>query len=313
MDSSGIDSANKPDIWRSCALEVAERILGVLDRQTQSPTHGCFDRMFWRYFLTDFPSAWCQGGVEYLMWLYLIPGSRFYQNEKIKKWSEAGGQFICKWLNADGSVMEAYPFERSFCATSFLAGHYAKTATVFGLKKECLGEMATFLRGNLGGKVANQIAAAAMAQIRIGKIFGDAEITRDGISKLETLYDMQDGEGFFPEYGGLDIGYNSITISLMARIEQEFPGCIDLVRIGRALGVFERLLDEHGSYSYAETTRKTQFIYPFGLAFFKPSLLKQLQKGLEDNLIIRPSWLDDRYVSELAIDYYYTSNFLVDQ
>lgn len=312
MGSCEIESTNKVAIWRNCALDVAERILGLLDREAQSPTYGCFDRLFWKYFLTDFPSAWCQGSVEYLMWLYLFPGSRFYQNEKIGKWCEAGCDFICNWLNADGSVMEAYPFERSFCATSFLAGHYAKAASVIGLNKECFLKMATYLGGNFGGGVSNQIAAAALAQIRIGEILGEADISRDGILKLEALYSMQDVEGFFPEYGGLDVGYNSITISLMARIEQEFPGCIDPVRIEKAVGLFERILDGQGRYSYAKTTRKTQFIYPFGLAFFKPSLLKQIQKGLEANLIIRPSWLDDRYVAELAIDYCYTANLLVD-
>ena len=58
---------------RQAALEVAERLLGLLDRTPGSETVGCFDRAFWCYRASDFPSSWFQNAAEYAA---LLGGSR---------------------------------------------------------------------------------------------------------------------------------------------------------------------------------------------------------------------------------------------
>ena len=51
-------------------------------------------------------------------------------------------------------------------------------------------------------------------------------------------------------------------------------------------------------------SRKTQFIYPYGFAVFeKFSVLQKLENGLERNLILNPTWMDDRYCIAFTLDY----------
>jgi hypothetical protein len=46
------------------------------------------------------------------------------------------------------------------------------------------------------------------------------------------------------------------------------------------------------------------------LAMFAPELLARLQNGLEQDLVINPQWMDDRYCIALTTDYLVTANML---
>ncbi len=286
-------------------MRVAERIIGLLDRNTSSKTYGCFDRGFWKYFVTDYPSSWFQAGVEYLSWLHKVPHTPFCGNEYVSTWVQASLEFTVNWLNDDGSTMEVYPFEKSFCATSFVAGHCAKSAMDLRIDVPEVKRMGDFLCDNLGNQISNQIAAAALAQFRLGKMFDDAGFTQDALVKLETLYNGQHRDGYFPEYGGCDLGYLSITVSLLARIEKEFPQMVDRKRVRKAVHFIDTNCDEDGWYNYSAMSRKTQFLYPFGVVFFDEAMIDKIDNGLKSKKIVEPAWLDDRYVAELAIDYFY--------
>ncbi|MBN3038383.1 MAG: hypothetical protein JW869_03075 [Candidatus Omnitrophica bacterium] len=295
---------SRRSIWLDCGLEVVERILGLGDRRDKSPTRGCYDRLYWKYKLIDYPSAWFQAATEYLAILYNIKGSLFQDNPQILKWSQDAFGFTLKICNRDGSLAEAYPYERSFCATAFIGMHLFSAANKVKIDNpDGLRKMACFLKGRFGNHLSNQLAAGALTQLYAAEVLKEEEFSKDATSKLKALYDNQTNEGYFEEYGGLDIGYLSVTLSLLARIDKSFPGIVDKERIQRALSVIDRSVEDDGTYEYQKMSRRTQFLYPFGLAYFKSPVLGRLKNGLQKGIAIRPSWLDDRYVSQLAIDH----------
>ena len=60
------------NVFTEKGLEVAERILGLIDRDENSDTFGCSDRNYWHYRVTDFPSCWFQLSSEYVAKLYFF-------------------------------------------------------------------------------------------------------------------------------------------------------------------------------------------------------------------------------------------------
>lgn len=293
--------------FKQAGFEVAERILGLGDRREGSITAGCYDRMYWKYKLIDYPSAWFQSSTEYLALLWNLPGSPFHKSKRIGAWCRDAYVFAANNLNSDGSCLEAYPFERSFCATAFVLGHICSGYLIISEPDvlRYLVEMGNFLKRNWGGYVSNQLAAAALSEFRLARIAGEKDLYAAGHRKLEALYDNQASEGYFKEYGGLDIGYLSLTLSLLARLENEFPDTVDRDRIQKALAVLSERVADDGTYHYSSMSRGTQYLYPFGLAYWESPVLKRLEEGLRKGTVLRPSWLDDRYVTGLAIDYLY--------
>ena len=300
------------NVYRIAGAEVAERILGLGDRREGSDTAGCYDRMFWKYRLIDYPSLWFQSVSGYLALLWSMPEIDFFKAEKIRTWCVDACNFTTDHLNPDGSCVEVYPFERNFCATAFVLGYICMGLSLINESKVPLKteKMGYFLCKNIGNRVSNQLAAAALALFRLAKLSNNDDFYAAGRNKLELLYNNQIADGYFHEYDGLDAGYLSVTLSLLAQLENEFPDEVDRKRAERASAVFLKIINDNGTYDYSSMSRGTQYLYPFGLAFWNSPLLARLEKGLYDNRAIRPSWLDDRYVTNLAIDYLYLSKWL---
>lgn len=273
-----------------------------MDRDSSSLTYGCFDRNYWNYKITDFPSGWFTAGAYYLALLTKIPGTPFYKNSRIQEWAWAGVLFAEKSLNIDGSIAEVYPFERSFCATAFLANYVTNTAKLLGkqLPQKFIKTL-DWLCHNDNPPVSNQRAAAIAAIARLSEHFAQKRTTC--FDKLSgELLKKQDCSGFFPEYGGPDLGYQTVTLSILSHLveyDERFQECI--------LKGIEWVInntDEKAGFDYNSYTRKTQFIYPFAFAKSKTSkMLERISKGISAGNVLLPNWMDDRYVIEFAIDY----------
>ena len=102
-------------------LENIEKILTLQDRNLSSPTYGCFDRNYWHYKKSDFPSGMSQEFVLPLALVYdtKIPGNKYYKNKNIKKWAIAGIKFAKESSHPDGSCDDYYPFEKASGAAAF--------------------------------------------------------------------------------------------------------------------------------------------------------------------------------------------------
>ena len=292
--------------FRDLALGQAPRILGLGDRQKGSATFGCFDRAYWHYRFLDFPNARFQEAVLLLalLWHENFPGNIYFANKKILEWADAAIHFWFKSRNRDGSVAEAYPFERSFCATCFTT--FAITESLLLLDRRAPASLeitANWLARNNSPAVANQMAVAAIALDNCYRLTGVEQYRTAAQAKIETLLKSQDAAGYFPEYGGYDVGYSSITLSCLAHYQRKTRAANLLPAMQHAARFLEARVREDGTYSIEGTSRQTQFLYPYGLVVLRSDVARRLTNGLRANRVISPAWLDDRYIIQLTTDY----------
>jgi len=294
------------EYFRDRALMQVPRILGLCNRNRESATFGCFDRYYWQYRLMDFPNGRFQEAVLLLVLLNGkdFPNNIYFGRDKMIEWAKGGVDFWFSKRNKDGSVYETYPYERSFCATSFST--YAITESLLIMGQEApksLENTANWLSKNNNIDVANQMAAAALALYNCYLLTGSDKYRNASQEKINILLRTQDETGYFPEYGGYDIGYLSITVSCLAKYYSKKEDMEVWQAIQKAINFLSGKIDEYGNYNIKGSSRRTQFLYPYGLVFMKSDIIDKLENGLKANRVIEPSWLDDRYVIQLTSDY----------
>jgi hypothetical protein len=293
-------------LYRTLALAEVPRILGMADREEGSPTFGCFDRYYWHYRFLDFPNVRFQEAVVLLALLvrFPFPENRYFDHPAVRRWVLAGIHFWLRSRNRDGSTNEAYPFERGFCPTAMSFWAVTEALRLLGdSPAPGLRTTASWLIRRDNPEVSNQMAAAGAALYNYYLLSGDERSQAAARVKFGRLLGAQDPSGFFPEYGGRDLGYHSLTLSLLARYYKNSKDPAVLVALQRGIAVAEAHVRGNGSFEYDVSTRQTQFLYPYAFALTGSDVVRRHLSGLERDEVIQPGWLDDRYVSPLATDY----------
>lgn len=300
------------DRFRGVVLSQIPRVLGLGDRDPSSETYGCFDRTYWHYRLIDFANVRFQEASWLLALLYStnFEGNLYYRNEKIKQWTEAAIRFWISQRHRDGSFDEAYPNERGFCVTAFSTLAVTESMLLLGSDLESsLEKTGEWLSRHTNPDVSNQMAASAWALLNLYRLTHEKRYLSASQEKLSVLLSSQDPSGYFAEYGGADLGYLSVTISYLAHYWKRTQEASLLKSIRRAVAFLEEKVDEEGNYDCSRGSRKTQFLYPYGAAVTESPLLERLSRGLERGTVLNPVWLDDRYFTQLTIDYLETYLF----
>lgn len=305
-------------LLRRRALLLVPRLLGLCDRRPDSPTLGCFDRYYWNYKLHDVANARFQEAV--LMLHLALPHLSAGCRPGVEACLRAGLSFWAERRHRDGSVDEVYPYERSFCATSMSA--QAITAVWLRLHTEPEGQgsaslpaidftsTAAWLAQHDNPEVANQMAGACAALARFARLLDSGIHVAAAADKLQRIIAHQRPDGCFDEYGGPDIGYATITLALLAGYHRETGSAAALESMQRCAAYLERVVDAQGLYDWRTTSRRTQFLYPSGLAYLGSPVLDRLLTGLERGVAIDPLWMDDRYCIPLAADYFLAAEYI---
>lgn len=297
------------DVGDSIGLEAVQqvpRVLGMIDREKDSPTFGCADRYFWHYKLHDFPNARFQEAAEILAlaFKYRHASNPFFGQERVRQWATAAIRFWEKIKSSDGSFDEAYPYERSFCATAFSSMHAARALILLEESPSAdLQTVGRWLMRHDALDTANQRAASVAAMAYLSKISGNDRLRLSARSRAHDMVEAYERLNRFDEYGGSDTGYSSIALSALSL----YDGCAqdgDLSAwIKTRSDEAGRVLRQDGSYEYEGQSRRTQFFYPFALAWTNHSSLEKISRGVVQNRILKPSWMDDRYMVPYAADY----------
>jgi len=319
---------NQEILWLE-AYNLVPRVLGLIDRDPISYTYGCVDRHYWHYKTSDMANARLQdaGWLLALIYQVQVKGNRYYKKRKVAEWALACIQWWMKIQHRNGSFDEVYPYEYSFCATAFSTWWVAET--LLELKKIDLGfleaerivsvqEEATiaerleragkWLMRNNNFEVGNQQAASIAALGAIYVITGKEEYLANAQKKLSRLISVQDSSGYYPEYAGSDIGYHSLTLTCLYsyKIHVQADSVLEQ-SLSRALDFLDARIHEDGRYEWTQTSRRTQYLYPYSLpasnTLSGKIILERFLKGLNNDLTLRPSWIDDRFCTFFAIDF----------
>ncbi len=289
-----------------------KRIIGFVDVDSNSPTFGCADRNYWHYKLNDYYNARYQELALILAFTYLERESFLYKNDNLLKLIKGVINFWFKGLNKNGSVNEIYPHEQSFCATSFSAYVITDTLELLELEeekqkyKESLKKVGNWLSKNGNWHIANQIAASACALYNISKILNENRFILEAERRINILLQGYSKFGYFSEYNGFDLGYSTLTMSLLMRIYESNNDDRILEIIKKTDKKLETYFNKFAQYDSIGMSRNAQFIYPYGIAKIKSANLEKIIRGLLEDKILNPDWLDDRYLIGLSNDYLMT-------
>jgi len=296
------------------ALITVYRALGLCDRAGVGETAGCCDRAHWHYRTSDIPNARAQetGLLLALAYDTQAPNNPFAANTQMETWIRDIWRFWLARQNRDGSVSEVYPFERSFCATAFSAAAFVETVALMGgapaWAKELDQARKTFhwLAQNASRDAANQTAASVLALGAYAQLTGDAALQDKARDQRAAFIRDQLADGTFVEYDGLDVGYQTITLSTLARTLAYDDDKELRAALNKGEQAIRERFSEQGRHDSHANSRSTQFTYPYGLACTDSPALAGLLRGLDENVVLRPTWMDDRYAVPLAIDYFWT-------
>lgn len=262
------------DLYAEAILAQAPRTLGLLDRETLSPTAGCGDRTYWAWKFVDFPGARFQEAVCVLSFLYTrLEASPYHRSPKLLRWIELALSYWARIQRSDGSYDEAYPLEHSLAATAFTSFYVSEALLFLGdevnpaVGRETLAALTRagdWLVANdeTHGFLSNHLAAAAAALAHIGKLAeSDAYLVR-GRYFVDKILQRQSREGWYDEYGGADPGYQTHGSFYLARYA-ELTGEADVREsLDRACRFLSHFIHPDRSLGGEYSSRNTKTYYP---------------------------------------------------
>ena len=247
------------------------RLLTHIDRDPHSPTYGCCDRDFWHYRIRDFPSAILQQSGLFCAYAYLnnFNGNALFKNSATADLSKAVLRYWTKIQLKDGSFNEYYPYEHGFPPTAFSFYAACETYRLLGLDDTDLlahlARTARFLLGKDETQASNQQTASITALYSYYLISGEAAVQSGVERKLTALLKVQSSEGWFPEYGGADFGYQSVGLDMLAEyfhLSQDERVLEPLDRTARFLADFAH---PDGTIGGQYGSRNTTYFLPCGV------------------------------------------------
>lgn len=270
--------------YETAILEQIPRVLSRVDRQRYGPSAGCCDRTFWAWKFTDFPGARFQEAVCVLSFVYAtdIPGSPYRGSRNLLEWIHMVLEYWASIQHADGSFDEAYPNERSLAATAFTTFYVAEALNFLG--PELSGETGKSIRESMRragqwltqndethGFLSNHLAAASAALQHVFLATGDARFRERSAYFLRRVLDHQSSEGWYEEYGGADLGYQTHGSFYLARLLELDPDPQLADSLARAVRFQALFIHPDGSLGGEYASRNTQTYYPAAFEMLAPT------------------------------------------
>lgn len=305
---------SRRDSLSFAALAEMPKLLTLMDRNPHSPTYGCFDRNYWHYRIIDFPSGMAQEFVWPLALAYATdcPGNPYYRQPVLTQWVLAGIRYASRASHADGSCDDYFPFEKAAGAAAFSLLACAESYDLLGFEDQpvlnFMGRRADWLAGHdESGRLSNHQALITLCLYRMGELLNTDRWREAARGRLERLLDWQSPDGWFAEYEGCDPGYQSLTISILARIHERWPSEELRASLVSAITLAGQFLHPDGSYGGEYGSRSTYNFFPHGFELAGRWLPEALEvndgflAGLERGL--GPCFSDDHVIGHHVWNY----------
>lgn len=255
----------------------AARALGEQDASPHSVTSGCFDRRYWAWKLVDFPEATFQRLVLPLAQLFRDPQSRFHGRPEVLAAVRSGLGYAGRVQHRNGSFDQAFPYEQSYGATAFLVYPLIEAARLIDDHLTAEERAATDRTARRGadflcsheerhGEISNHLAGAALSLVAAADRFGDARYDAAATRIVDGLLARQSPEGWFPEYGGADPGYQTLSLDYLTAVAERRPADRLNSALDRSLEFLKWFVHPDGSVGGLYGSRRTSLVYLGGLA-----------------------------------------------
>lgn len=301
-------------IYSRIIVKMLPKVLSQVDRDKNSKTYGCCDRNHWHLKTRDFSSAILQqiGLALAEVYLYDFDGNIFYQNEQVKEWAIATVYYWEKIQLKDGSFNEYYPNEHGFPPTAFsffsACEVYKKLGVNDAKLEKAFEKTARYLETHLEKKAYNQEMASITALYSYYQISGADWVLQAVDNKLAQFLAVQSEEGWFPEYGGADIGYLSVCFDMLAEYYWLSKDERVLEPLNKLTGFIQYFIHSDGTIGGEYASRNTIYFLPNG-----PEVMSQLGNGIgtaiknhlysnSDREYFFLDSVDDRYCSHYVLN-----------
>lgn len=212
--------------------ERCRHLLTLADRRPYAPSYGCFDRSWWQYKVKDFPSGMSQESLYPLalaLELDLFPQLTPAARRQLQELIQAAALFSLQGQHANGSVDDYFPFEQAAGATAFslFAMLEAQRLGLLVLPEALLERLARRLHWLAGhqesGRLANHEALISLCLARGAALLADDRLLAAAGQRCERLLSWRTPEGWFEEYGGFDVGYETLTFACLRELAEALP------------------------------------------------------------------------------------------
>ncbi|MEK7642990.1 MAG: hypothetical protein AAB372_00875 [Patescibacteria group bacterium] len=293
-------------------LEATPRLLTQLNRNPLAHTYGSFDRAYWHFRTNMTQSARYQEATLTLALLYVhdFEGNIYHHNNQILEWINASLTYTASIQRADGSFDEWYPYEGSYVATAFVSAALAETVRIISKEKisnyasieTMLKKSGAWLLHHTENSAWNQLAGGMLALERIGQLFGEQKFKTGAYTQATRIKNYQSKEGWWPEYGGPDIGYLSLMIDYLAKYIESSTDTRLLPELTRSTTFITYFLHPNFTTGGEYGSRNTEYLIPSGFSILAPNdqnaslVASFIETSLLQNIGIHPKTLDDRYL-----------------
>ncbi len=299
---------------------VLPRVLALFETDPCSPSFGLGDRLYWAWKLIDYPNATPQGVVHGLAVL-VASGRLPWQIDphaivgRIDTAIRACGRITAK----DGSVVESFPNEKSFCVTALIAFDILCAVDLLRLIVEparidgwlgIVEPMIGFILKNdeTHATISNHLATAAAALFRWSEN-GNLKALERARTLMARLLARQSSEGWFSEYDGFDPGYETLALYYLADIHCRRPDEGLKPALMRSLDFLSYAAHPDDSFGGLYGSRNTRFIVPGGLEMLAgeipaaAALSRFARRAIENRTVPTLATMDDQNLSPMFNSY----------
>jgi hypothetical protein len=297
-------------------------LLGALDRDTQSPTAGSFDRDHWAWKFRDCPGNMLQTGALSLAWLYLteFDGNPYYRKPVVLDWTVLALHALLDRQHPDGAFDSVGPNTRDH-GVSLAMAHVLAT---------CVPALAAELPGSLVDRAAdgarratasasrssedyafisNHHALFALAWWRVGRWLQERDLVARAGESVRQIIAHQSDDGWFLEYSGPDPGYESLGLHYLAQLAAEckMDGLEGALR--KSVDFYRYCVMPDGTVGGSIGSRLTSLWYPAGfelLAGRMPAahaVAQFLADRLDRGMVVTPATVDVHNLPSLLHSY----------
>ena len=209
-----------------------DKLLTLSDRDELSESFGSFDRAYWQYKIKDFSSGMSQEAIYPLAMAVkgkIINPETSKSKMQINKLIQYGALYSLKKQNSNGSVDDYFPYEQASGATAFTSFAIISCLEINSFKftkqehnkfKKRLSWLANHKET---GKLSNHEALISLVLAKSSRFYKDKFLLEKSYERCKRLLGWKSNEGWFDEYGGFDLGYETLTFSCLIEIIQLLP------------------------------------------------------------------------------------------
>ena len=308
--------------YASLALSAIPRLLGKLDREQYSISHGSFDREHWSWKFRDFPIGPLQMGMYplALLWRQAFAGSSYRGNARLREWIIGAVEHTLNRQKPNGAFEAFAPNDFDPGPTLGICYALSKVVELLneGMDANLRVRVTSAVRrgAEFGlqyeqshGFASNHWGLFACAYLHAATLTSDTRYRVHAQEIVARILRMQSEDGWYNEYGGADPGYESLGISYLAHYWAATRDSSVLKSLRRSIDFYAHCVHPDGSVGGVYGSRHTSLYFPAGFGLLADdvpaaaAIARFMRERLTRGNVVTPATTDAHNLIPLVASY----------